>query len=103
MSDLHFLVEDPRPELTDNHLWNALLPSIFLSGFPTRRAYDIACALWTARDLGTMIKRTHQATTLEPLIKPIGCWDSEEQFREIKSACLKPYWKEIKYLLDKLP
>ena len=102
--DITYLLEDPRSELLDSHLWKALFRfSITTIGRTDKElAVILLRRFWTMRSMGTTIKRTHHGIKFEPILEPIGSWPSKEFYLEMRILYLAPHEQKIKELLDLL-
>jgi hypothetical protein len=100
---MDYIYSDPRPEIIqDSNLWKKLLRLI-----PTLEDKDIAGILqkrlWTLRSAGTMLKPTSDGgLKFVPIIRQGSDWENEDFFKEMAKKHLKPYAKEINYLLGKV-
>jgi hypothetical protein len=101
---MQYLFEDPKPNLQDTKLWTYLLRNIsrvFRDDIP--KAYTLQTLLWSLRNAGTMLRWTHNGFKFIPLTGTHFCWDSAEEFEEIKKKYLGPFSTEIITLLNELP
>lgn len=93
------LLNDPMPHLNrDAHKWPVIFRNVYKLNMDKRKAVTLHKLLWRTRKMGTEVIQTHIDTKLVPVYLPVGYWEDELQFDEMKQI-LKPYAKEIKELL----